>query len=473
MDFPVVPTSIVAVSLLLLSACTGSSIVVHDIPVAVNARHEGSTLSAQNLRGLFARATQLVETTSNTSLAGLTLHIVEDDDIDGEVHLETQRLVNAQFDHSEYAAHFVSRIMGAQSGTYLALYSARQDAVLVSKQMLQRFLGGIQDDRLARRAVLALLIHEAVHAADDRRHDINGVRTLDFRAAFAQSAVFEGHAQWQTRQLCSEANCLDGLQFLDRFMFGEIAPNKQTQSSSTLSRNVIEYSYVEGERFIQALASRHDGDKALERLLSHPPVDPIQILSPNSWPDTDREQRNRRLFKSIEAIDHPWNSERYELIHTSPLKGINLRSNPERRAAAVDGFTRLLTAMAAAEIHSVNTNGSRPVDITILQGQSRSTALLFAKTLHANNVAQDKARNLGMRQFGDTTLWHTSRTYPATTSFSRADMIVGVHGHHIIQLAATDTNVQLLEDYARSALTDLSEATSAETLSRATATVLH
>ena len=471
MSIHLVRASIVAVSLVLLSACTSSSVVVYDIPVALNTGTVKPRLSAQTLRGLFAQATQLVEARSRTSLEGLSLHIVGDTDIDTEVEQETQRLVKAQFSHAGYADYFVDRIMGTQTGTYLALYSARRDAVLVSEQMLQRFLHNIEDEAVARRAVLALLVHEAVHAADDRRHDLSSVRKLDFRAAFAQSAVFEGHAQWQTRQVCEDAGCLDGLQSLDRFIFGEATPNQQSQSSSALSRNVIEYAYVEGERFIDALASRDEGNKVLEHLLSHPPEDPIQILDPTSWPDKSREQRNRSLIESIEAIEHPWNGEDYELVQTSPLKGVNLRSNPERRAAAIDGFTRLLTAMAAIEIHPIKENGSRPIDLTILQGQSHDTAMLFARTLHANNTAHEGTTNLGLRRFGDTMLWSTKRTDPAITSYKRADMIVGVNDRYIIQLAAADIDAQTLEAYARAALEQLSEL-SDETQNHATAKAL-
>ncbi len=410
---------------------------------------------------LFDRARQLVEWRSSTPLDGLELHLVDDGVIATEINRETRRLVHAQFKNSAYAERFINKITDAQSGTYLALYSAHHNAVFVSKPLLDHFMRGIEDDGLAQRAAFALFVHEAVHAADDRRHDINKVRTLDFRAAFAQSAVYEGHAQWQSRKLCVIAGCLDGLDALDRFMFGTVAgPNQASQSANALSRNVIEYAYVEGERFIDSLASRPNGEQALERLLSAPPVDPIQILDPPSWPDNRRELRNLNLFASLDQLDHPWNGNRYERIQTSPLKGVNLRADPARRAAAVDGFTRLLTAMASMEIHAMD-SADAPVDLTILEGESDGTAVLFARTLHANNLSHADATELETLRDGVTTLYSTRRTGAADTI---AHTMVGVRGRHILQLAGVGTNPDVMEAYAIGALEQLA-AISAASLS--------
>jgi hypothetical protein len=410
------------------------------------------------LQTLFQTARQLVESHTNTPLDGLSLQVVSDDRIDAEVREDTRLLAQAQFKTPNYANIFVDRVMRAQSGTYLALYSARQNTIFASQRLLDLFVSGIDNKALARQAVLALLIHESIHAADDRRHDINAVRTLDFRAAFAQSAVFEGHAQWQTRQLCSRADCLNGLGELDRFMFGGARANQAVQSSAALSRNVIEYAYVEGERFISSLAARQHGPVVLETLLADPPVDPIQILDPDSWPNTDRERRNRTLIEALSTLEHPWNGAHYNLVQTSPLTGVNLRADPARRAAAVQGFTQLLSAMAAVEIHDTRDPDAVPVEVTLLESITPETASLFARTLQANNISRSAVTHESLGEMGSTTLLRTSRSLAPGNSGAYIHTLVAVNGRYVLQLAAVDRPVATLDNYASMALSALTSA---------------
>ncbi len=355
----------------------------------------------------FVRARDLVAQDTGVALDDLELVIADDERIDSVVRRETARLVRAQFDDPAFAERFVERMMRGQRGTFVALYVPSTDSVLVNRRLYAEYAGtaarrarafpesgasgnpaGDASPREVRdAALLALMIHEVVHAVDDRRHDIDGTRTLDFRASFAESAVYEGHAQWRTRKLCAAAGCLQGLAALDAFMFdtpGGNPPNQLAQSAVALSRNVLEYSYVEGERFVEALAARPDGEAALSRLLAAPPSDPVQILDPGSWPDDAREARNRRLFDAASGFEHPWHAPGWARVETSPLKGTNLRADPERRVNAVEGFTRLLVAMGAMELHDQTRPGAGSIEVTLLQGESAQTAALFARTLHAN-----------------------------------------------------------------------------------------
>jgi len=159
-------------------------------PGAIGAQATGIDRSPM-LHRAFERARTLVGYRRGLDLDALALDIVDDATIDVQVRLETERLVTRQFHDPRYAQHFVERVMHGQSGTYAALYVARQDRVLVSLRALNAFLDGLDDAALQADALLALMIHEVVHAADDREYDIDAVRTLDFRAAFAQSAVYE------------------------------------------------------------------------------------------------------------------------------------------------------------------------------------------------------------------------------------------------------------------------------------------
>ena len=383
--------------LALLQGCAGTAPAPAVAPPEVVAPAPAQVASAsaevpadeRALVDAFVRARALVAGDVGIALDDLELVVAGDARIDELVRRETRRLVRAQFDDPAFAERFVERMMRGQRGTFVALYSPATESVLVNRRLFTEYVRSVAGEAPVREAaVLALMIHEIVHAADDRRHDIDGTRTLDFRASFAESAVYEGHAQWRTRRLCERAGCLPGLDALDAFMFdapdGPPAPNRIAQSAVALSRNVLEYSYVEGERFVAALARRPDAEGALERLLSAPPSDPVQILDPGSWPDLERESRNRRMLDAAAGFDHPWHAPGWARVETSPLKGVNLRADPARRVAAVEGFTRLLVSMGALELHDQRDADGRSVEITLLEGESAETAALFARTLHAN-----------------------------------------------------------------------------------------
>ena len=179
-----------------------------------------------------------------------------------------------------------------------------------------------------------------------------------------------------TRPICRREGCLGGLDALDAFMFddvggahaaragggrvtsGTVPPRRAGTAGhrpSPLDRNLLEYSYVEGERFVAALAAREDG-AALDatRLLAAPPHDPLQILDPDSFPDTARERRNRRLLDVAAGTSitrGPPAPTRAFRWRPRRSRGSNSADDPARRAAAVDGFTRLVTAMVAVQFH--------------------------------------------------------------------------------------------------------------------------
>jgi len=430
-------------------------------PGAIGAQATGIDRSPM-LHRAFERARTLVGYRRGLDLDALALDIVDDATIDVQVRLETERLVTRQFHDPRYAQHFVERVMHGQSGTYAALYVARQDRVLVSLRALNAFLDGLDDAALQADALLALMIHEVVHAADDREYDIDAVRTLDFRAAFAQSAVYEGHAQWTTRQVCARNDCLDGLDALDRFMFGDPVPaDPLVPSGGSLSRNVLEYAYVEGERFVAALAERDGGERALQRLLAQPPIDPIQILDPDGWPNGGRDRRNRDLLGGAARAAHPWTrgegaSPARSVVAASPLKGVNLRSDPERRRAAIDGFTRLLVSMVALELHDERDTGAIPVAMTMLQAESASTAALFADTLHANNRRQADTGQVSGATGDGIRLSRTATGSAASGGPTRT--LVAVHGDVVLQLVAVGETRAMLDDYARAVFAALDTA---------------
>ena len=410
----------------------------------------------------FAFSRQLVEHELQVDLDKVKLQLVDDSTINKEVAIETRRLVNKQFGRSAFADHFLQEVMNPLAGTYAALYSSRLQSILISRSMLRSYAGSVAESSAelsAHPALLTLLIHELVHAADDQRYRIHENRALDFRASFAQSATFEGHAQWVTRKLCELSGCSSGLDALDAFMFNTNQQSDQfTQPVEAISRSVLEYSYVEGERFIDALARRDNGMYLIDKLLSTPPLDPIQILSPESYPDNARETRNQYLASASRNIEHPWTQTPWIGVETSPLKGIDLRADPQRRQAAVDGFTKLITAMISMQFYDQGAPGALPMESTILQAESAQTARMFARMLHANTQQPDAQMN---EESVTVSTGNDSASLPIHIYRTKIDgeidykATIAVSGRHVIQIAGNTTDPSPLEDYAVKVLMNL------------------
>jgi len=412
-----------------------------------------------SIHSVYQEARRLVEKQTETNLSAITLAVVSDDVINDEVALETERLISSQFSNPIFANAFLSQVMKGQAGTYAALYTSRQQSILVSAALLKHYEQSLPENQdLRRSALLSLLIHELVHAADDQRYKIHENRSLNFRASFAQSATFEGHAQWVTRKICTEADCLDGLDALDMFMFGRGSPpNQLTQPVQAISRNVLEYSYVEGERFIKQLSMRENGEQLIDQLLKNPPHDPIEILAPSSFPNHARDARNQHLLSASQSIDHPWMKGNWTAVESSPLKGVNLRADPSRREAAVDGFTRLITAMVSMQLYDQDNTRGAPHDITLIQSASAETAQLFGSTLHGNSRlpgSNESSEQFTLRGHaaGDAELDVVVHRSVLRETDSPYYTVIAAAGPYVVQISGKDAAVAPFDDYVMKVL---------------------
>lgn len=415
----------------------------------------------------FAKAKKFVERELAIDLHNISIDVVDDTSMNAEVKHETRQLVEQQFGQSTFSKRFLQKITQPVAGSYAALYSPRLKKVMVSRSMLANYERSLLDQHRDNKhaALMTLLIHELVHAADDLRFDIHGNRELNFRASFAQSATFEGHAQWVTRKICKYAGCSAGLDALDNFMFNNQQRNKPlTQPVEAISRSVLEYSYIEGELFIDALAKRPQGDQLIAEVLQNPPLDPIQILAPDSFPDNARKTRNRSLIAAGLDTKHPWSQSPWIGVETSPLKGVDLRSDPARRKAAIDGFTKLIKGMVSLQYYNQQLTDAEPVEATLLEADSSRTANLFASALH-NNTQQaqsqvsDERIHISSNNNQDRlpTDIHIRRTVidPESSYLST----VAIAGKYVVQVTGDTHDVSSLDDYAIQVLLTLSTPT--------------
>ncbi len=356
---------------------------IQQLPDAWSQRglQDGFEVDAASMQILYDIARGLVEQHFDLSLQDVELELASNTKIEKIVRRETQRLTNAVFENTDFAEFFVNKVMEDQTGSYAGLFVHPENAVLVNRELLEVFLSQIDenDSRLRAESILALLIHELVHAADNKRYQIHSRRELNFRASVAQSAVFEGHAQLGTRDICQQSGCVRGLTELDTFMFEAPEPKDPVaRSLQAISRNVLEYSYIEGERFVTGLRDGQNGKQQLDRVLSEPPKDPVQILTPETYPNTDRVQRNETILELISALEHRWNQASFAMIETSPIKGIDIRDDPDRRAATKEGFTKLITSMIGLQVFNQSSKKLTPIEVSVMQTDTPDTARLFA-----------------------------------------------------------------------------------------------
>jgi len=467
-----------ALLLSLVSACVARpGVTPARVVTAADASRGEPDVRQNRLDRSFQHARMLIEARTETDLSAIGLRLVDDVDMSDEVDYETRRLVEGRLGKTRLSAQISGSLHDDHKGTYAALYSGRSQTVLVSRDMLERYLASLPSDRQRRdNALLVLMLHELVHAADDVRHGIHANRTLDFRASFAQSAVYEGHAQWQTREICREHECLDGLDALSNFMFGRPANTSaggrrgdtttrtvavKDRAMPLSERNLLEYSYIEGERFVAGLAARRNGARLIEQLLASPPDDPLQILDPGSYPNDARELRNRELLDKARSVAHVWlepGIDRRIAVETSPLKGVNLQGAPERRKAAIDGFTRLVTAMVAIQFHDPEATTLSPVEVTLLQTDTPRIATLFAETLKAH-AAIPGSRN---RDVDDPP--SSADTWPATSLYRgespgldgrRWFTSIASAGTFVVQASGHETDPENVDRYVLGALEGL------------------
>ena len=92
-----------------------------------------------SIQSVYDDARALVEDKTGTDLSQVTLSIVSDDVINDEVSLETKRLIKSQFSNPDFSDNFLSMVMKGKAGTYAALYTSRQKAILISTSMLKHY----------------------------------------------------------------------------------------------------------------------------------------------------------------------------------------------------------------------------------------------------------------------------------------------------------------------------------------------
>lgn len=377
-------------TLVLLSGCAGKPALQAPEPakniLPNNVLPQSPELPVQSW---FKETRDIVALELDTDLSEIELEITDKQGI--AVHAKSS-LMNAlehDLENPRFAENLVDNILTVQTESVLAIYAPAVKRILMHDQNLEKYLRS--QSAAPKQAIQALLTHELVHAADDRKYDAFRQDALSYQEVFAKSAVIEGHAQWQTRRICKEHGCSHAFNELNKYMFHSGAPEdpalKYVQSRSFKN---LEFVYKEGERFIDQIQKRDNGDSMLALAFKKPPRDSIQIIDPDSFPNREREKRNDALSAAIENSGKPWNKHSTGSLKRNVLAAAAFAIDPTARQPVVNFYTSKILAATKHEYYEHASDTPIPVAVIALQTDSEDTArktaaLIFESTLNTYN----------------------------------------------------------------------------------------
>ena len=292
-------------------------------------------------------------------------------------------------DNSHFTKSLVDNILTLQTGSVLAIYAPAVKQILLHDSNLTKYLQNLKTGK--KEAMQALLIHELVHAADDKKFQAFKHQSMSYQEVFAKSAVVEGHAQWQTRKICQSLGCGKAFDYLNTYMFDSRSTDDPAlQYVQDRSFKNLEFVYKEGERFIDELQKRKNAKASLALAFSNPPRDSIQIIDPDSFPDRKRETRNDRLSVVIDNTVKPWNTNSTGTLKRNILAAAAFSVDPTARQPIVNFYTSKILAATKHEYYEHASDTPIPVAVIALQTDSNSTALktaslIFESTLNTYN----------------------------------------------------------------------------------------
>lgn len=351
-----------------------------------------TTLSARPelpVQSWFNEARAQVSQALNTDLSHVDLKITDTKGISVHAKSSLMNALEHDLDNPRFAENLVNNILTVQTESVLAIYAPKVKRILLHDRNLEKYLQ--RQNAVPKQAIKALLIHELVHAADDEKYNAFRQKALSYQEVFAKSAVIEGHAQWQTRRICEQHGCSNAFNELNRYMFDSGNPDdpalKYVQSRSFKN---LEFVYKEGERFIDKLHNRGNGDSMLKLAFKNPPRDSIQIIDPESFPNKEREARNDALSTAIENAEKPWNKNSTGSLKRNVLAAAAFAIDPTARQPVVNFYTSKILAATKHEYYEHASDTPIPVAVIALQTDSESTArktasLIFESTLSTYN----------------------------------------------------------------------------------------
>ena len=371
------------IACLLLIGCASNAVLTEPPPLTAEQKLTASP--DLPIQQWFNETRDLVSQELETDLSNIDMQITDTRGI--AVHAKTSLLqaLGHDLENPRFAENLVDNILTVQTESVLAIYAPSIERILLHNRNLEKYLDN--QKATTKKAVQALLIHELVHAADDKNYNAFKEKTLSYQEVFAKSAVIEGHAQWQTRRICKIHNCSHAFNELNSYMFNSgVAEDPAIKYVQSRSFKNLEFVYKEGERFIDQIQKRTDDNSVLKLAFKKPPRDSIQIIDPDSFPNRERERRNDTLSVAIEKSEKPWNKNSTGTLKRNILAAAAFADDPTARQPVVNFYTSKILAATKHEYYDHASDIPIPVAVIALQTDSEITAretaaLIFDSTL--------------------------------------------------------------------------------------------
>ncbi len=269
----------------------------------------GPRVTEERIRAAFGDAVAAIEQHLATSLGDLPpISLVDARRAAAAIERENLPMARLRNPEAPELAQAEARQIGATAGALLtAKYSWSAKEFLVVTENWDRQRTFFPELRLtADDALRVVMVHELVHALDDRAHDFTKLLSTASSAerVDALSAVLEGHAQFVTRAVSTRAGWSDAFERVTRAIGAipaEAADGEAQRMLLELQSQSIRFAYVDGERFVAAIdeARGAEGRAALFRM---PPTDLEEVANPAWYLDPD--SRPEALYDLSPAVEH-------------------------------------------------------------------------------------------------------------------------------------------------------------------------
>lgn len=369
-------------------------------------------VTEERLRAAYGEARAALETELGVKLEeGLQIRIATAEEVGKRVAEENLTQLKRRQPDEEKAKAQAKSLGDAAGAVTFAKYSWSAREFLVVPRTWEQNARLLELPAMTADATLrAVMVHELVHASDDRAHGlaalVDGADSID--AASAINAVVEGHAQHATRRVCKARGWSAGF---DTFTgaIGAIPESSKAQGEALLtilraqSANMT-FAYKDGERFIAALEAA-GGAEAVARAFREPPRDGETILHPEWY--LDPKLRPASLYDAEPALDRfaarfptdVWSSQRVSAQSNQLEAALALLPKEESRP--------VLASIRSARLIVLNPTANpaeKVAVLTVLEFGTEAEARAFVEATGRLSKLKDEQMKTGVvRITGSTT----------------------------------------------------------------------
>lgn len=276
-------------------------------------------LDDATLERIKAEVVAAVSEHTGVSLDGLAMRVVKRSELREVLKAELEPQFDVMFESPEEASMQLNMMARVYSRALFAKYATGTDEVMISDRNFTSVARALKQPLLTSHDVVrAVLVHEAIHAADERLYKFSEtLTTLKSRdEIMAFSAVMEGHAQYVARKISKAKGWTAEFEIFtqaigERPTTGEAAVDYATNMQVA----VAAAAYYDGEKFITFLAE-HGGPEAVARAFREPPAETILIEEPGWYLDPSTRpalvhdfEPVLRTFAEARDAEGDWNNQ--------------------------------------------------------------------------------------------------------------------------------------------------------------------